>query len=65
MHLRHTRGVPERAIKSVANSVTNPKAITHLALQFVLNEDFLLDGRQRDNKSKTRFPFVNRSWEFI
>jgi len=30
------RGVPERAIKSVANSVTNPKTITRLALQFVL-----------------------------
>ena len=36
MHLHHTRGVPDRAIKSVANSVTNPKAMTHLALQFVL-----------------------------
>jgi hypothetical protein len=36
MHLHHTCGVPDRAIKSVANSVTNPKATTHLALQFVL-----------------------------
>ncbi len=65
MHLRHTRGVPEGAIKSVANSVTNPKSMTHVALQFVLNEDVLVYDRQRDNKSKARFPFVSRSREFI